>query len=332
MATPTTTQPPPNTTQWITTPLQSGHLSNSAYDCTISGLNPNTLYEYRSYMIVDGISYCGDVKQIATLPIITNIPVICTGGISIITSNKMRTCGNIVTDDGNLPIDEYGVLYTQNSTYGTIPNLIYNNYPSLVCKKSISSDIGNNIPFFVGSTCEIHGLSPNTTTYYRAFAMNSHGLGYGKIETVQTCTLGFRPITLCLYETFSSCVNSSVGVIGTSAPLLINESITMSIKMFDSIITSGDANAKIYCKPSGSGTYSQIYDCTLSVVVETATPTENTEYKSITMNCGDSLCWEHRNGGDNGSCSTIEIDDITGTSSGISSTISTTYYCDRVFV
>jgi hypothetical protein len=100
----------------------------------------------------------------------------------------MRMSGNSVTNKGGLPVAEYGILYTQIASYGNSGCMVYDAVPSKMCKKSISADIATGTCYFTGTVPQVSiiGLAEGTTTYYRAFAKNSTGVGYGAIKTAQT--------------------------------------------------------------------------------------------------------------------------------------------------
>jgi hypothetical protein len=168
---------------WETTSLKIGPLSVAAYSFNITGLSVNTAYNYRAYIEVSGIPYYGQSLVTSTLPLPTAIPNVSTGIAANVTSNSMRITGSSITNKNNLPVMEYGILYSNSSsvalTYGGVG----------VIKVSFSNDIGVNINYFTGSTGIMNGLPPNTTTYYRAFAKNSIGVGYGVTKTQQTLPL-----------------------------------------------------------------------------------------------------------------------------------------------
>ena len=94
---------------------------------------------------------------------------------------------------GNASILEYGLLYTQQSIYGTNNTLTYENISPYVFKASSLSDIPS-VPYtyITGTT----GLTPNTLTYYRAFAKNAKGVGYGVICTEKTAIPTFHDVNV----------------------------------------------------------------------------------------------------------------------------------------
>lgn len=166
---------------WIITPLVAGPLATNSFDFTIEGLSASTKYIYRSYFIVDGVSYYGNTLTGTTVPTPLFSPTLTTGIAGGITQNEFLISGNEVDDKGGALITEYGVLYTQSGSYGTDSNLIYSNIP-FVSSASTHADIAIDTPYFFTAI----GLVPNTTTYYRAFAKNAIGIGYGEVKNVIT--------------------------------------------------------------------------------------------------------------------------------------------------
>ena len=174
--------PPPSIIiPWITTPLESGPLSVNHYTYAIDSLSASTQYEYRAYMVVDGLPYYGNTCIISTLSLSAQVPTVNTGNDSLVTQNSMRIVGSSIVDKG-IPssIIEYGVIYSQSSS----TNLIYGGVG--VNKKSIFGDINIGEEFFIDGLHDLSPLINNTMTYYRAFGKNSTGIGYGEINSQQT--------------------------------------------------------------------------------------------------------------------------------------------------
>jgi len=183
------------TPTWTTTTLLTGPLASNSYTMTIPNLSANTKYEYRAYFIVNGIAYYGNTLTGSTLPVPPVSPTVCTGVVGTVLSTKFPINNNKVCTIGSSPINEYGILYTQLSSWGTNCNLIYSNSScsALVKINSTCSTIGAGSCF---CNCACH-LSPNTMTYYRAFVKNSAGLGYGVIKCQQTAPPS--QINLCMF-------------------------------------------------------------------------------------------------------------------------------------
>ena len=173
---------------WQTTSLSAGPLAGNTYVCSIPSLSASTIYEYRAYVVIDGTPYYGCICTGCTLAVPTTIPSVITSLADCINETYMRLTGNSVTDNGGLPSGEYGVLFTQIGSYGNAGCMIYEAYPAKMCKKSISANITTGVTYFSGSipATSISGLTPNTMTYFRAFAKNANGVGYGDIENAIT--------------------------------------------------------------------------------------------------------------------------------------------------
>lgn len=190
MPAPTTTTTTTTTTTaapgpWICTPLLAGPLGSNSYSVTIPGLLASTCYQYRSVFTVSGTCYCGNILEGATQPPVMSIPVVTTGiAPHPALTDGYFTCGHTVDDNGNLTIQEYGILYTANPSYNGDATLVCTNLPTNVVKSSVCGSISEAVPYSAMTT----GLPSNTTTYYRAFAVNAVGVGYGCIYSKITAT------------------------------------------------------------------------------------------------------------------------------------------------
>lgn len=164
---------------WITTNMTEGTLTSDYYNYTITGLSASTKYQYRAYFIIDGVEYYGNILTGATQAITLYNPTVTTGSVSgITTTSSFSIHNNNIIDIGGTPIFEYGILYTQQPITTDKTRLVYNNYPANIGKISIFSNI-SSVPY--AYFMKITGLTQNTLTYYRAFAKNAKGIGYGTI-------------------------------------------------------------------------------------------------------------------------------------------------------
>ncbi len=198
---------------WELTPLKSGALLSDNYHMDITGLSASTTYAYRAYVIIDGIVYYGQTLTGMTGIVPTYPPSgVTTGSAEDLGSTNFNVSGSSIGWKGALPIQEYGILYTQNSYWGTNNNLVYENTANF-SKAFISGDI-------TGLTFNnaITGLISGTQTYFRAFAKNASGIGYGDIK-IATPTLEVVELF------FDSIIGGDVATIGANN--LVSQTLTI---------------------------------------------------------------------------------------------------------
>lgn len=127
---------------------------------TLTGLTPNTMYYVRAYATnAVGTSY-GEELPFTTLKELF-LATITTNAVSDITENS-AVCGGNVTSDGNTNVTSRGVCWNTSGNPTTANNIVYS---------------GTGMGSF---SCTLASLSPNTTYYARAFAINSVGIAYGE--------------------------------------------------------------------------------------------------------------------------------------------------------
>jgi len=132
---------------------------------TISGLTPNTTYYVRAYATNSAGTGYGNEISFQTLPVA--VPTVITTDASGITQTTV-TSGGTISNDGGSNVTERGIVFG-TSTNPTTTNT----------KVTSGSGTGS---FNVNVTA----LTPNTTYYIRAYAINSAGTGYGNNTTFQT--------------------------------------------------------------------------------------------------------------------------------------------------
>lgn len=288
---------------WVTTTLIAGALAVNNYTTTITGLLPSSLYQYRAYIVVGGTPYTGNILEITTAALPLSAPTVVTGLAYSASTTGIKVSGSSVTNKGNVAtVSEYGILYTQNATYGTDANLRYQNLPPNVKKLSTCADIATGVTF----AKTISGLAANTTTYYRAFARNTVGCGYGTVKTKQTCSI---PVNVCLLHIPNGTYYSS-GCVVISPALTSGQYVTVDFTTQHTVYTGGVSETSIYCKPNGSGSFTQIF----SVQTVPATFCHNDGITGIQINCGDVVCFQNCSTGGSGSCSTVCLQGISGDS------------------
>ena len=178
------------------------------FTSTITGLEPGTLYYYRSYATNSvGTSY-GTQLSFTTLGI--SLPTVTTAIPSSVTVNSAVSGGN-VTSDGNSPVTQRGVCWS-TSQNPTISNQLTVN--------------GSGTGSFVSN---ITNLQPNTTYYIRAYATNSLGTSYGNQVTLLTSTQSLPVIEPTGLDniTFSS-VDIKYSIISTGGSDLLERGVCYS--------------------------------------------------------------------------------------------------------
>jgi hypothetical protein len=112
-------------------------------------------------------------------------PLVSTANVTNITNTSL-TCGGNITNDGGTSVTSRGVCWSTSQSPTT-------------ANSKITNGIG------IGSfTSTISGLTPGTTYYIKAFAVNSTGTGYGDQVTATTKTLAPNSIEIISYPSGAS--------------------------------------------------------------------------------------------------------------------------------
>lgn len=217
---------------WTLSPAVAltGPLAVNNFSLNITGLAENTSYDYKAYIQVAGVIYDSASFQTTTtlaqpVPQVF-VPSVTTGIIwkqlSKGESIDILTKNHSVDDNGGTSIIEYGVLYTQNPLLNDPAQLIYGAVG--VSKVSITADIAEGTLF----TDTLPDLYDSYSIYFRTFATNSAGIGYGTIQAGTTIPLVVVPQQAQLYvcgvsqlgtnSDVRSCVCAHLGV--TNPPMI----------------------------------------------------------------------------------------------------------------
>jgi len=169
---------------------------NAKYNGTLTGTKTfiaseinnrsNWIYDdLNAYTITSGAFNTPNIVAPSTIPIVT------TATASGITDTEVTLGGN-VTDNGGAIVTERGIVYNTTGTPTTLDT-----------KVQIGSGNGS-------FSDEITGLTPETTYYVRAYAINGEGTGYGSQESFTT---GSAPVTAGVFwsDDFEDTTNPSTG-------------------------------------------------------------------------------------------------------------------------
>ena len=130
-----------------------------------TNLNPNTKYYYRAFATNSNGTAYGEIKNFTTLKAEPTVTTTIATSVTI-TSAKL---GGEITNQGLSSITERGVIY---STTDTNPKIGDTN----VTKDENRTGTGT-------FSENITGLTANTTYFFRAYAINTHGTSYGEVKS-----------------------------------------------------------------------------------------------------------------------------------------------------
>ena len=151
-----------------------------SFSCQITGLAAGTTYYVRAYAVNSAGTGYGEALSFTTQTDSggddggddhVTIPTLITGEASEITETSAR-CGGAVTSDGGSQILERGVCWS------TLDN------PTIEDSHVTASSVS------VGAFhCDISGLTSGVTYFYRTYATNAKGTGYGEQKSFETLSI-----------------------------------------------------------------------------------------------------------------------------------------------
>ena len=169
--------------------LASNNSGVGSFSCQITGLSAGTTYYVRAYAVNSAGTGYGEALSFITLTDnggddngddngdddTVTVPVLITGEASEITDNAAR-CGGMVTSEGGSAVFERGVCWS------TVEN------PTIANSHVAASAAG------LGAfSCNITGLTGGVTYFYRAYATNEKGTGYGEQKSFKTLSVPVFP-------------------------------------------------------------------------------------------------------------------------------------------
>ena len=263
----------------------------------ISGLSPDTTYYFRAYAInSQGTSY-GAVSSFTTE---SSIPTVTTtSGATGVTISSATVVGNVLSDNGST-ITERGFVYSMTETNPTISH----------SKAIVSGTTG-------AMSKEITGLSIGTKYYYRAYATNARGTGYGAVYSFTTLPgnpSGLVATTLDKDKVSLTWVKGNGGnytIIrrGTTPPANINSGTLIYQGTGTSMTDTGLSHGTTYYYRAWSATtanwgeaYSSGYTASSATTIYSfVNPTnvyvDDTNYATVPANDGKLYCQVSQDGG-----------------------------------
>jgi hypothetical protein len=143
-----------------------------------ASLNLNTTYNYRAYVIMNGVTTYGENKTFKTLEQFQ--PGVQTGNASSIGTTTAKLNGTL-SSAGSHAITERGVVWATSANPTTA--------------NSKASIAGNVATFPNNFTVDANGLNPSTTYNYRAYVIMNGVTTYGENKTFKTAE-NFQPPTV----------------------------------------------------------------------------------------------------------------------------------------
>lgn len=149
-----------------------GNKYNGVFYAKIQNLEPNKIYYFQAYAIINGETCQGQILQFTTneytkAQVTTNEPV-TVGYVDAKVSY-------VINDGGNSTITESGIIWGESRTLDITSGT----------KVKGSSNYANTTYYVT-----IKDLSAGDIYYYRAYAINSAGISYGQVELIFTKILG----------------------------------------------------------------------------------------------------------------------------------------------
>jgi hypothetical protein len=146
-----------------------------SFEASVQNLQANTIYNFRAYVISNGVTSYGENLTFRTGTIVQ--PIVVTGNATDITTNTAKLGGSL-TSAGTYPVSERGVVWA------TTANPTVNDF-----KASVSGNITN---FPDNYTVNAVNLALGTTYNYRAYVISNGVVAYGENKIFKTTDM-FQP-------------------------------------------------------------------------------------------------------------------------------------------
>lgn len=142
---------------------------SESFSTTLTGLTPGAAYIIRAYATnALGIGYSTAITVVTSSD---NVPVVSAVTTSELTATSIHAEATL-QDTGSSEVTQVGFCW---STESSLPTIDSNSHAEATLQMSDNS-----------FSLDITGLSPNTTYYIRAYAVNSFGPGYGEVYRFTT--------------------------------------------------------------------------------------------------------------------------------------------------
>jgi pectate lyase len=162
-----------------TAPILADHkvrngAGTGSFTASLTGLPAGTLIYIRAYATSRAGTAYGNEVTFTTVP--ATLPVLSTMASTDV-KGELATSGGNISDDGGAPITQRGVCWNRTGT------------PGIGDPKSTD---GTGAGSFQST---LVNLTPNTTYYYRAYAVNIAGAAYGEVKQLTTGAVTLPVVT-----------------------------------------------------------------------------------------------------------------------------------------
>ncbi len=259
-----------------------GWASGGPWTDNMTGLSPSTPYYYRAYAENSaGIAY-GNNVSFTTLSAACSVPSVTTGyPLSNIGYNSATGSGAVTWFAGDCPATVSGVVWS------TASDPTYNPNAGAFSGSSGQTTDGTTA---LGSSWydTMTGLSPVANYHYRAYAVNSAGVGYGNDVAFSTTVAPPNAMTGTLSPSANSCVISQNG-----NSCYINLSWNTTNPAATSAVTSSYPSANTVLFSGNSGTNELVwipYNSRDLYLYNNGTLLDS---KNITSSCAPGTTWNN---------------------------------------
>jgi len=142
----------------------------STFTVDATNLSVNTTFNYRTYVISNGVITYGNTLTFKTLAV--TLPSVKTDAVLLVFINSAKLQG-IVETKGSYDISEYGICWSSRNSVPTTADSKSSKTNNLTVFPTIFSEDANN-------------LTANTTYYFRAFVVSNGVTTYGSVLTFKT--------------------------------------------------------------------------------------------------------------------------------------------------
>ncbi len=205
--------------------------------------SPILVQSYNGNIVVAGGGAAASVNVAATGSGVNSVPTVTTGAASAITTVS-ATCAGTIPANGCSAVTSYGIEYS-----------LINGFPNGSGTPVLSTNLSG-----INFSSDLLGLTPNTTYYYHAYAVNAGGTGYGNQQQFITLSLTPTLNATALAPFGNVCINTTAGpnsfTVSGSALNATNINVGPLTGFTFSTTSGGTYTASLSLAQPG-GTYSQ---------------------------------------------------------------------------